>query len=126
AIEHSWLVEAHGSLPAGRDEADTLRFHRRRSVRRAGPWPPGPRRPSDPSHLSLRLRQAVDRELPPLLPRRARIPGSGLSIRQRLRTRAKWNRRGGRRPDPLRKQPPPPPPQEFAAPEADRDPPPWW
>ena len=76
-----------------------LLLDRRRHLRRARGWPARDREPPDQPRLALRLRQALDREVPALLPRRARLPDAGLPLRQRLRPVAGRHGRGRRRRD---------------------------
>ena len=63
--------QALRGLPAGRRAAGPLRLDRRRALRRARGRQAGARDASDQSRLPLRLRQALDREVPLLLPRRS-------------------------------------------------------
>ncbi len=77
----------------------SLLLDRRRDLRRAGGRAAGARVSSDESRLSLRLREALDREVHALLPRGARLPDAGLPLRQRLRPVAGRHRRGRRRRD---------------------------
>ena len=106
AVEHPGVAEALRGLPPRGLEARPLLLDRRRALRRAGGRPAGARVAPDQSGLALRLREALDREVPPLLPRHPRLPDAGLPLRERVRPGPERDGRGGRRRDLLRDDPP--------------------
>ena len=100
AREHHRQPQAlRGHAPRGHAARALLLDRRRAST--ASPRAAARRTESHPTNpdLSLRLRQALDREVHALLPRRPRLPDPGLPLRQRLRAVAGRHGRGRRRRD---------------------------